>query len=201
MNVSKPSAWAASVTFRTFTPASSARSTCDFPSLIGGSGLTLTNQTFISSTELRFNVTVAAGAAVGDRDLTVTNPDGQTDPSFIAAADCGAAEPTDLAILGFPGMHIVMNVTGAGGCDGDLPWVSVDPTSGATAPAATSTVDVTFDATGLLPGSIHTGALCVESDDPDTPTVQVPLTLEVDSMPFLDGFETGDTTRWTFEVP
>jgi hypothetical protein len=141
------------------------------------------------------------GQTAGHSFFVGSNPDGQTDPSFIAAADCGAPEPTDLAVLGFPGMHIVMNVTGEGGCDGDLPWVSVDPTSGATAPAATSTVDVTFDATGLLPGSIHTGALCVESDDPDTPTVQVPLTLEVDSMPFLDGFETGDTTRWTFEVP
>jgi hypothetical protein len=25
--------------------------------------------------------------------------------------------------------------------------------------------------------------------------------LTVDSMPFLDGFETGDTSRWSFEVP
>ena len=68
------------------------------------------------------------------------------------------------------------------------------------APAATDTVDVTFDSTGLTLGGIYTGALCIESDDPDTPTVQVPLTLEVDSMPFIDGFETGDTTRWTFDV-
>ena len=140
------------------------------------------------------------GQASGNLIFVGSNPDGQTDPTFLAAADCGVAEPTDTAVLGFPGMHFVLNVTGEGGCDSDLPWVSVTPTSGATAPAATDTVDVTFDSTGLTLGGIYTGALCIESDDPDTPTVQVPLTLEVDSMPFIDGFETGDTTRWTFDV-
>jgi hypothetical protein len=27
--------------------------------------------------------------------------------------------------------------------------------------------------------------------------VLVPLTLEVDTMPFLDGFESGDTSEWS----
>ena len=58
-------------------------------------------------------------------------------------------------------------------------------------------MNVTFDSTGLALGGIYTGALCVESDDPDSPTVLVPLTLEVDSMPFIDGFESGDTSEWS----
>ena len=37
---------------------------------------------------------------------------GQTAPSYLAAAACGVTEPTDTAAIGFPGMHIVMNVTG-----------------------------------------------------------------------------------------
>jgi subtilisin-like proprotein convertase family protein len=141
------------------------------------------------------------GQVDGNGLFVGSNPDGQTDPTFLAAADCGVPEPTDTAVIGFPGMHWVLNVTGQSGCDVDLPWVSVDPTSGATAPLATSTVDVTFDSTGLDLGGIYTGALCVESDDPDTPTVLVPLTLEVDSMPFIDGFESGDTSEWTATQP
>ena len=60
---------------------------------------------------------------------------------------------------------------------------------------------VTFDSTGLVQGATYTGGLCVESNDPDTPVVLVPLTLEVDGMPFLDGFETNDTSRWSVVVP
>ena len=141
------------------------------------------------------------GQTAGHSLFVGSNPDGQTDPTFLAAAACGVPEPTDTAVIGFPGMHFVLNVTGESGCDADLTWVSADPTSGATAPATTDTVDVTFDSTGLEPSVILTGSLCIESDDPDTPTVLVPLTLETDSMPFLDDFETGDTSRWSFVLP
>ena len=42
-----------------------------------------------------------------------SNANGQTGASFLLSAGCGAAEPTDTAVLGFPGMHIVMVVNGA----------------------------------------------------------------------------------------
>jgi hypothetical protein len=41
-----------------------------------------------------------------------SNPDGQTSTSYIVAADCGVPDITDVAALGFPDMHIVMNVNG-----------------------------------------------------------------------------------------
>jgi hypothetical protein len=43
-----------------------------------------------------------------------SNAVGQTAPSFLRAnvAGCDVTEPTDLAALGFPGMHIVMKVVG-----------------------------------------------------------------------------------------
>ncbi len=49
----------------------------------------------------------------------------------------------------------------------DLPWVSVNPTAGTTAPAATTVVDVTFDSTGLLP--VSTRVFCASTATTPTP--------------------------------
>ena len=109
----------------------------------------------------------------------------------------GSTDPGGLNQLSWLGLEI-----GLGPCSApsDLPWVSVDPTSGTTPPAGTSTVDVTFDSTGLTPGT-YDGFLCVNSNDPDEDLVEFPVQLVVDTMPFLDGFETGDTSRWSFALP
>jgi cysteine-rich repeat protein len=80
-------------------------------------------------------ITIPGGAVVNTAVPTVIEiftPDGQTDgnlifigsnaagqtaPSYIAAAACGIAQPTDLAAIGFPNMHIIMvlDTTGGGG--------------------------------------------------------------------------------------
>jgi hypothetical protein len=60
----------------------------------------------------------------------------------------------------------------------NLGWVSVSPTSGTTISGTQSTVDVTFDSTGLASG-VYTGSLCVDSNDPVNGRVSVPLTLTV----------------------
>jgi len=41
-----------------------------------------------------------------------SNANGQSAPSFIFSVGCGADEITDIADLGFPGMHIIMIVNG-----------------------------------------------------------------------------------------
>lgn len=41
-----------------------------------------------------------------------SNPNGQTGPTLLSSPGCGAAEPTDIASLGFPGMHMIMVVNG-----------------------------------------------------------------------------------------
>lgn len=125
-----------------------------------------------------------SGQASNNSFFVGSNAAGQTAPSYIAAAACGITNPTNLASIGFPNMHIVMNVTGepagGSGCGtpSDIPWVSVSPTSGTTAPGGSDIVDVTFDSTGLTEG-VYQGNLCINSDDPTTPEVIVPLTLEV----------------------
>ncbi len=60
----------------------------------------------------------------------------------------------------------------------DLPWLSVAPDMGTNAPATNTVVDVTFDSTGLTVG-IYEAVLCVLSNDPDEPIVQVPVTMDV----------------------
>jgi subtilisin family serine protease len=60
----------------------------------------------------------------------------------------------------------------------DVPWVSVTPTSGTTAAAASDTVTVDFDGTGLAQG-LYEAVLCIDSNDPATPRVELPVSLEV----------------------
>jgi subtilisin-like proprotein convertase family protein len=71
---------------------------------------------------------------------------------------------------------------GGGGCSApsDIPWVSVSPASGTTTPGGGVPVDVTFDSTGLSIG-VYTGTLCINSNDPVTPLVEVPVELTVTS--------------------
>jgi hypothetical protein len=60
----------------------------------------------------------------------------------------------------------------------EVPWLSVSPESGATGAGAATEVTVSLDTTGLAPGT-HRAQLCLTSDDPATPLVRVPVTVEV----------------------
>ncbi|MBE2235907.1 MAG: choice-of-anchor J domain-containing protein, partial [Anaerolinea sp.] len=67
----------------------------------------------------------------------------------------------------------------------NVPWLSVNPTNGTTAPAASTPVQVTFDSTGLAVG-VYNANLCIDSNDPDagpgngTELVIVPVELIVE---------------------
>lgn len=64
-------------------------------------------------------------------------------------------------------------------CAGDLPWLSTAPISGAVPAGNTSEATVTFDSTGLASGD-YDGYLCVNSSDPETPQVAVPVAMTVE---------------------
>jgi subtilisin-like proprotein convertase family protein len=55
------------------------------------------------------------GQITGNSIFVGSNAGGQTDPTYLAAGDCGITEPTDVGIIGFPGMQWVLNVNGSVG--------------------------------------------------------------------------------------
>jgi hypothetical protein len=56
--------------------------------------------------------------------------------------------------------------------------MNVSPTSGSTPAGGSSTVSVTLNSTGLVAGA-YNALVCIGSNDPANPTVQVPVTLNV----------------------
>ncbi|MDX1435439.1 MAG: choice-of-anchor J domain-containing protein [Anaerolineales bacterium] len=65
-------------------------------------------------------------------------------------------------------------------CDSgaDISWLNVNPNAGSTPGTNSTQVSVGFDSTGFSTGT-YTGTLCVESNDPVTPRVKVPVTMTV----------------------
>jgi len=71
-------------------------------------------------------------------------------------------------------------VPSLGGCEApsDVPWLSLDVDAGTNAPGTGVTVEVTLDSASLDEG-VYSALLCVNSNDPDNPLVQVPVEFEV----------------------
>jgi hypothetical protein len=62
--------------------------------------------------------------------------------------------------------------------DGSIPWLSEDPTAGTLQPGEAVVVSVTFDTAGMTPGD-YLGQLLIDSNDPDTPQIELPVSLTV----------------------
>ena len=60
----------------------------------------------------------------------------------------------------------------------DVPWLSESPITGTVPGGGCQEVEVTFDSTGVAPGD-YQARLLIVSDDPDTPQVEVPVTMHV----------------------
>lgn len=97
---------------------------------------------------------------------------------WVVANDGGSLTPQGMPFI----------VEGSVGCpSSDVPWLSVTPISGTLAAGANQDVQVTFDSTGLSDGDYH-AFFCVESNDPDSAAIFVPITLTVElgAMPTWD---------------
>jgi len=77
-------------------------------------------------------------------------------------------------------------LSGEGTCDlpADLAWLSVTAESGTVAPNGSAQVRATIDSTGQPPG-VLSATLCVASNDPANPLVEVAITLTVLDVPTM----------------
>jgi hypothetical protein len=103
-----------------------------------------------------------------------SNDAGQTAPSYLAAADCGISEPATTDSIGWPGMHIVLNVSGdtAGG---GMEWLTVNPAEFTLAPGQSKTITATLSGVVAQPGTF-TGSLVAGAETPYTaPSVDVSM--------------------------
>jgi hypothetical protein len=97
-----------------------------FPGSLTQIGITNTTVADQSSTVINIPVTGSApagsqlvvevftpdGEAAGNLFFIGSNAAAETGPSYLRAAACGVTNPTTTAAIGFPNMHIVMNVNG-----------------------------------------------------------------------------------------
>ena len=91
--------------------------------LIGTTSITVADQaltivtipvtgTAPAGSELVVEIFTPDGQVAGNLFFIGSNAAGQTGPSYLSAAACGVATPTPTGSVGFPNMHIVMNVNG-----------------------------------------------------------------------------------------
>ena len=73
-----------------------------------------------------------------------SNAAGQSDPSYLRAADCGLAQPAATGSIGFPNMHIVINVIGNEASAG-LPSIALTKTVGTDPASCATTTSISAD--------------------------------------------------------
>ena len=78
----------------------------------------------------------------------------------------------------------VTSIASNGEADATVRWLSVLPNAGTVAPADSATLDVTFNATGLVDGS-YSAELRIGTNIPSTPLVIVPVTMDVTGFPAI----------------
>jgi uncharacterized repeat protein (TIGR01451 family) len=113
-----------------------------------------------------------------DYDAAVQNM--YTVDTATGAATLIGAIGNDILQLGAFG---IAEPSGPCGQPSDLPWLSLSPNGGTTAPGADTPMTATIDATGTADGDILSGTVCVRSNDPDEHVVAVPISVNVTGAP------------------
>ncbi len=108
-------------------------------------------------------------------DVSAYADGGSHNVEFYSTTDAGAGP------LNFFVDDVVLDSEAQQDCDAvdDIPWLSVSPDNGTTAPGGATGVTVTFDSTGMAAGT-YTGNLCINSNDADEPLTVVPVEMIVE---------------------
>ncbi|MDF1604202.1 S8 family serine peptidase [Nocardioides sp. YIM 152315] len=114
-------------------------------------------------------------AGTGRAFFVGSNDQGQTAPTYLRSETCGTPEPVDVAELGFPDFHMVLNVTGETGSS--VPWLTVEPTTLTLEPGDSAEVIATFDSAVEQPGT-YTARISFATDSPvDTEPVAATMNI------------------------
>ncbi|GAB3158363.1 hypothetical protein GCM10027059_03000 [Myceligenerans halotolerans] len=106
-----------------------------------------------------------------------SNAEGETAPTYLASEQCGNPEPTEVADLGFPDMHVVMNVTGETAVD--VPWLDVQPPEFSLEPGESATVHVTMDSSRVDQPGTYESAVVVNGSTPyEAPRATVSMSVK-----------------------
>ena len=125
----------------------------------------LTNQlTVPAGTVLVVEFFTPDGQGAGHSLFVGSNNLGQTGDTYLAAADCGITEPTDVALIGFPDMQWVLNINA-----GTLTEQTAGSASGSTF-AVGGPYTQTFQATDVY-GNVATCSFDVTVEDTEDPTI------------------------------
>jgi hypothetical protein len=113
--------------------------------------------TAAAGSELVVEVFTPDGTAAGNLIFIGSNASAETGPSYLRAPDCGITTPSTTSAIGFPNMHIVMNVIGCAQASGTGPSCSFTVTVNDTqAPTITCPANVAAVAAPTCPVSTTT---------------------------------------------
>ncbi|MBO0609803.1 S8 family serine peptidase [Myceligenerans salitolerans] len=123
--------------------------------------------------------TLVVEVAVPDGPLFFvgSNTEPETAPTYLASETCGNPEPAEVADLGFPDMHAVMNVTGETSVD--VPWLDVQPPVFSLEPGESATIQVAMDSTRVdQPGTYESAVVANGSTPYTAPRVNVSMSVK-----------------------
>ncbi|MCU0484918.1 MAG: carboxypeptidase-like regulatory domain-containing protein [Anaerolineales bacterium] len=121
------------------------------------------------------------GRIEGNSLFVGSNPEGQTGATYLAAPDCDYPDPTPTELIGFPDMHMVMNVYGDISLEdpGEVAWVKETPLTGLVPAGGSADIDVIFTPDHALTAGTYTSNLQVVTDDPQNNPLLIPITMHI----------------------
>ncbi|MCF4120565.1 S8 family serine peptidase [Antribacter sp. KLBMP9083] len=132
-----------------------------------GTSAAIVNVPVVGSVPQGGTLAVEIDVPAGGRLFIGSNDAGQTAPSYLRSEACSIPEPTDTADIGFPGMHVVMNVSGSTSGGAGVEWLDVQPPTFTLAPGQAVTAIATITAAVDQPGT-YTAAIAIGNDTPYT---------------------------------